>query len=169
MSVAIWRIATARPGLPATDLSGNGAAIAGGRWNSPGKSFIYTSSTLSLACLEVLVHIRDPSLVPEYDYCRIDIPDDSLEQWPFEAGDARYQAILKSEMLSREIADRWLDGSSNLSLWERFRPVLEVPSAVVRQEWNYLINPRHPRYFEVEWSPPSRFEFEPRLLDPLLR
>jgi len=143
--------------------------LRGGRWNSLGKGVIYTSSTLSLACLEVLVHIRDPYLVPEFDYCRIDIPADSVERWPFEAGDARYQAILESEVLSREFADRWLDGSSNLSLPERFRPVLKVPSVVVRQELNYLINPRHPRFFEVEWSFPSRFEFEPRLLDPLLR
>ena len=145
-----------------------GASLRGGRWNSPGRGVIYTSSTLSLACLEVLVHIRDPYLVPEFNYCRIDIPDDCVERWPFGADNARSQALLDSEVLSRELVDRWLDGLS-LFYRERLRPVLAVPSVVVRQEWNYLIDPLHPRYSEAQWSSPLKFQFEPRLLHPSLR
>lgn len=90
-----------------------GAMLRGGRWNSPGNGVIYTSATLSLACLEVLVHIRDPYLVPHLNYCRIEFPNHCVERWPFEADTARSQAILDSEVLSREFADGWLGGASS--------------------------------------------------------
>lgn len=154
-----------------------GARLRGGRWNSPGNGVIYTSATLSLACLEVLVHIRDLYLVPDLNYCRIEFPNHCVERWPFEADTARSQAILDSEVLSREFADGWLGGRvvgkpayfKFLADAEGSGPVLAVPSVVVRQEWNYLINPSHRLYSKIRWSAPLKFRIESRLLDPLLR
>ena len=134
-----------------------GAKLRGGRWNSPGNGVIYTSSTLSLACLEVLVHIRDPYLVPDLNYCRIEFPNHCVERWPFEADTARSQAILDSEVLSREFADGWLGGEG-----EGSGPVLAVPSVVARQEWNYPINPSYRLYSKIRWSSPLKFRIERR-------
>jgi RES domain-containing protein len=53
-----------------------GAKLHGGRWSSPGNEVLYASSTLALACLEVLVHIRDVGLIPtDYIFCEIDVPE----------------------------------------------------------------------------------------------
>jgi RES domain-containing protein len=52
-----------------------GAKLHGGRWNSPGLAVLYASSTLALACLETLVHIRDVDLMPsDYVFCEIEVP-----------------------------------------------------------------------------------------------
>src|SRR3954451_17638705 len=95
-----------------------GAKRWGGRWNSPGEEVIYTSDSLSLACLEVLVHIRDPYFVPTCTYCVIDIPES--ETPAIEAAYSRYwgptalssnrssgKAMLQVESLSRVHGDFW--------------------------------------------------------------
>jgi RES domain-containing protein len=59
-----------------------GAKLHGGRWNSPGHEVLYASSTLSLACLEVLVHIRDVGLIPtDYVYCEVEVPEVLVTPW----------------------------------------------------------------------------------------
>ena len=60
----------------ATALSGEGARLNGGRWNSPGLPAVYTSSSLSLATLEVLVHLEDPELLANlFSWFPLEIPD----------------------------------------------------------------------------------------------
>ena len=83
------------------------------------------------------------------DYCRIEFPDHCVERWPF-ADTARSQAILDSEVLSREFGDGWLRGRvvgkpgylKFLADGKGSGPVLAVPSVVVRQEWNYPDQPQ---------------------------
>ena len=71
----VWRIATASPVYAADDLSGEGARLTGGRWNSPGMALLYTSSTIALAVLETVVHLSSGGLPLNRYLIRIDIPD----------------------------------------------------------------------------------------------
>jgi RES domain-containing protein len=150
----VWRIARA----PYQVLDGEGARLNGGRWNSEGKAVVYTSATLSLAALEYLVHI-EPLLAPD-DLVAIEIslPDEQSlgtdvapEQFP--AGD--WQQYPAPEWQA-QLGDMWVDDST--FLW------LAVPSAVVPQEYNILINPAHPRMVDVRVVSRRSFSFDKRLV-----
>lgn len=119
---------------------------------------IYASDTLSLAALEYLVHV-EPSLAPsDLVAIEIELPDDDrlgarVDADEFPPGDWQAYPAPKWEA---ELGDLWLaDGSF---LW------LAVPSAVVPQEHNILINPRHPRMSDVRVVSTRAFAFDRRLL-----
>lgn len=140
-----------------------GSALRGGRWNSVGTHMIYASSR-ALACLEVLVHVRNPAAMPAYHYCEIGIPKEFISR--LEESEAT--AVPASEILSREFGDRWV--REGIHYYNRPRPehqhrgVLEVPSVVIPQEMNYLINPNHAHFPKLHWFVPEPFIFDPRLL-----
>jgi RES domain-containing protein len=155
-----------------------GAKRRGGRWNSPGFGVLYAASSISLACLEILVHIRDTTIIPDYVYSEVDIPDALVKPWT--ENEPRTEAILTSTVLSREFGDFWLQrpiriGSTDPAHATRLRrdvgdvPVHQVPSVVVPPEWNYLINPAHADFGELAWSEPKVFRIDRRLIDPALR
>jgi len=83
-----------------------GALLRGGRWNSPGNAVLYCASSLSLACLEYLVHVRDPANLPTLIYSEIEIEAGDIDPWVFDP--ERTEAILQSLVLSREIGDEWI-------------------------------------------------------------
>ena len=84
-----------------------GAKLHGGRWNSPNYPVLYASSTLALACLEVLVHIRDVGLVPtDYVFCEVEVPDALISPWTLSGEEAL--AKIESPVLSREYGDLWI-------------------------------------------------------------
>ncbi|MBV9940093.1 MAG: RES family NAD+ phosphorylase [Acidobacteriaceae bacterium] len=148
-----------------------GARKRGGRWNSPGKAMLYAASSLSLACLEILVHLRDPANLPDFIYSEIKIPTDEIRFWSWPESET--PLLLESENLSRDIGDRWLNGHSPALTQPNYAdnsaPALQVPSVVVPQEHNILINPEHPRFLRLIWSDPKPFRIDPRLVDPSLR
>ncbi len=139
---------------------------------------LYAASSISLACLEILVHIVDTTIIPEFVYSEIDVPDALFKPWTENEG--RTEAILSSAVLSRECGDFWLQrpvktGSTDPTHGTRLRrdvgdvPVQQVPSAVVPPEWNYLINPAHDDFGELAWSEPKVFRIDQRLINPSLR
>jgi RES domain-containing protein len=131
----------------------------------------YAASSLSLACLETLVHLRDPANLPDFVYAEINIPAEEIAGWSRPEWETL--PILESEELSREMGDCWLGGQSlafmQLEHLGVSVPVIEVPSIVIPQERNYLINPEHPRFSRLIWSAPKPFRIDPRLIDPELR
>lgn len=135
----------------ANALDGEGAARAGGRWNSPGRRVVYSSATLSLALLEILVHM-DPLFLDEvYAAVRVEIPDDAIrtveELLPgWESAEPAF--------LSR-LGDGWISRQDSLAI--------SVPSAIVGRERNILINPAHPRFDDLVASPPEPFAIDARL------
>jgi RES domain-containing protein len=162
-----------------------GARLHGGRWNSPGHEMLYASSTLALACLEVLVHIRDVGLMPtDYVYCEVEVPEDLVSPWNLMGEEALGK--IESPVLSREFGDRWITktiaDASNLyedylrSLspkerevmskveWAIATPVQTVPSVIIPREMNYLISPVHPQFQQLAWGDPQPFRFDPRLI-----
>jgi RES domain-containing protein len=73
-----WRIVKSRHAGTAFD--GEGAGLYGGRWNSPGTRMVYTSSTISLAVLEVLVHLQEASLLSSYSLLSVSFDDAFVER-----------------------------------------------------------------------------------------
>ena len=148
----VWRLA--RAVHPALD--GEGARRVGGRWNAPGVPVAYTSSHLSLAALEVLVH-TDPALLPrDLTAFEIDVPDD-LAVERVEAGTLPDEWVQAAESEAcREAGAGWIDAGRSA--------VLVVPSAIVPVETNVLLNPRHAGAGRVRVTARRPFAFDPRLV-----
>lgn len=135
------------------DLSGNGARLFGGRWNKKGLEALYTSSSISLSLLEVLVNAHDISSLQSLSLMRIEIPE-HLED-----------SVYKTDKLK----DGWhLDfdytnwiGSEFLQKNEHL--YLQCPSAVVFEEHNFMLNPMHKDYKKIRLLPSNNFEFDKRL------
>ena len=138
MSVSVWRIATDTPAYEAHDLSGKGAELKGGRWNRAGRPVVYAATNIALACLETVVHLNQAGLPLNRFLVRIDVPDGvwaarrTLRVADLAVG---WSAIPEGKV-SLDVGDAWLvAGNSALLL---------VPSAIVPEEMNVLINVRHP-------------------------
>jgi len=134
----IWRIATQGPSWRADDLSGNGSAGDPGRWNSHGVLVVYCSSSIALCCLETLVHVGGDAGLPLQRWLvAIDVP---TEQWQqrtrLNPPDLPCWDATPSGVASSDWGDRWLASQRSL--------LAEVPSVIVPEESNLLINPRHP-------------------------
>jgi RES domain-containing protein len=108
-----------------------GGRLHSGRWNSPGNGVLYAASTLALACLEVLVHIRDVGLIPaDYTFCEVDVPEALIGRWTL-TGEAAL-AKIESPVLSREYGDAWFRRTMRLPYREAFLKFLpdEIEAAV---------------------------------------
>ena len=136
-------------------LDGEGARLAGGRWNSPGRAAVYASSRLSLAALELLVHTDVPLVPPDLVAFEIEIPD-TLEVESVALGDLPKDWRQPGHLACRSIGDTWLA--------EERTAVLRVPSAVVPEEMNSVINPRHRAATAIHVVGRRKFAFDSRLL-----
>jgi RES domain-containing protein len=149
--LTVWRIVTARHA--ATAFSGEGARLHGGRWNPPGVPVVYTTGTLSLATLEMLVqdgkllanYVVIPAMIPtRLKIERIEL-DDLPEDW----------RSTESRERLRDIGAEWIKRASSA--------VLAVPSAVIPTEINYLLNTLHPSFLKIVIGDPQEFETDLRL------
>lgn len=148
----VWRIA--REVYQALD--GEGARLNGGRWNSEGVAVVYASTTLALAALEYLVHV-DPEDVPgDLVAMRIEVPDD----------------LPGDRIAASDLPEDWNAGPDHPACarsgdaWakEARAVLLRVPSAIVPEEENVLINPRHRDAGRIVVGHVRPFAFDPRLL-----
>ena len=147
----VWRLAR----LAHVKLDGEGARLAGGRWNSRDRAAVYTSSRLSLAALELLVHTDVPLVPTDLVACEIEIPDDIAID-SVDPAELPNDWRLPGHLGCRAIGDKWLD--------EGRTAVLRVPSAVVPEEWNYIVNPKHREAKRIEVVRRRKFSFDSRLL-----
>jgi len=137
------------------DLSGAGARLYGGRWNSKGLAAVYTGSSRSLAALEALAHIPQKNLPSNLCIAAIHIPEDiSIKTISVKNLPEGWRSIPILAAL-QEIGDRWLK--------EKKQAVLRVPSVIIPEEWNYLINPLHADAHRIRIKNVSYFIFDERL------
>jgi RES domain-containing protein len=115
---------------------------------------LYCASTLSLACLEALVHVSIDELPPDYVYSIAEVPVSSGVETA-----AWAHGFLNDEKRTREAGREWADSRRTLAL--------EVPSVIIQIEFNVLLNPGHPDFEAVKWSQPVPFVFDQRLLSRL--
>jgi RES domain-containing protein len=142
----------------AQDLSGDGARQYGGRWNNKGTGLIYTAASRSLAAFEALVHMSQPDFLIGRKIVSIGIP----------------KSIIPKLIDLSELPKDWYKYPPPFALadlgtaWAVCRGslLLQVPSAVVRQEFNVLINPRHPDMKFVKIVDIEDFKFDDRLSPP---
>ena len=137
MTVVVWRIATITPDYGADDLAGAGAKKTGGRWNRPGLPVLYCASTRALAALETVVHLAADALPLNRYLVQIGIPKkvfDARETLTATTAPVGWDA-LPVGIISLDFGDKWLTSKRSA--------VIEVPSIVVPEESNILINPEH--------------------------
>jgi RES domain-containing protein len=152
-----WRIATDTPHYSADDLTGAGAKVTGGRWNSKGNAMLYCASTIALANLETVVHLAAGTLPLNRYLVRLDIPDAvwmAKQELTYRNAPVGWDA-LPAGLASIAYGDAWLANSSSA--------VLCVPSIVVPEEQNILINPSHPDAKLIVATKLRRWEYDPRL------
>jgi RES domain-containing protein len=149
--LTVYRIVKARHARSV--LSAEGARVSRGRWHLPGQSVVYTSGSLALAAIETFVHLEEDGLRARFVYFRIEI--------------AHSVAIERPRRLPRNWrAEPPEFGSMNYGS-TRLRglrsAVLEVPSAIVPSEKNYLLNPGHADFRKIRAARAVRFTFDPRM------
>lgn len=141
-------------GIYANDISGEGAWLAGGRWNTQGIRVLYTSQHISLSILEILVKADKLTAPHNYSIVSIELPDD------------KNHTVLELSRLklnwqqhvnyTQWIGDQFINNRESL--------VLKVPSAIVPQEHNFLVNPLHTAFKKVKIVSVELLGLDKRLL-----
>jgi RES domain-containing protein len=139
----------------ANDLSGRGAEMAGGRWNSKGTPMLYCGETRALCTTEIAVHTPLGNIPLDYMLITIEVPDtvkiDLLEKPNLPAD---WKALPHAHA-TQLIGDAFITAN-------KFS-VLKVPSVVVPGEYNYLLNPLHPDFKTATVVSIEPFDFDERL------
>ena len=138
------------------DLTGDGSRLYGGRWNRKGTALVYTSETRALAALEYLVHGPMALAPPDLSILRIDVPDDIKVKTIDPTTLPRNWRAYPPPQALPAMGTKW--ALANRAL------LLRVPSAVVEDEFNVLINPSHPEFKRIRPRRPERFVLDQRLL-----
>jgi RES domain-containing protein len=155
--VVVWRIAADTPEYDAADLTGLGARLSVGRWNRRGTPLVYASSSRALTCLETVVHLGGGAPLPLNRYLvQIQVPDDLwAARVAFEeAGHVGWDA-LPAGRVSIDWGTRWVHGLESL--------LADVPSVVVPEERNVLINPLHSDLRRLAARKVRRWTYDGRL------
>ncbi|WP_373519801.1 RES family NAD+ phosphorylase [Pricia sp.] len=137
------------------DLSGDGAAKNGARWNNKGEKMLYTASSRSLAMAEVAVHVPFGILPIDYFIVSIELPKIEpivISEEYLEGSDWKSHP---PSPFTQIVGDGFLKENSSL--------VMAVPSVVAAGEFNYLINPNHKDFHKVKVIDIQPFKFDPRL------
>ena len=138
-----------------TAFDGVGSKRAGGRWNTPGHAVVYTSEHPAVATLELLVHLKRAQLLRDhYSMIAAEVPDALVRSLDLNALPEGWNAP-EEGTASTAIGDAWFG--------ERVSVALRVPSAVMRGQFNVLLNPLHPDWPQVRVYNAEPFIFDPRL------
>lgn len=147
-----WRLVKERHAENAFD--GEGARLYGGRWNSPGQRVVYTSGSLALAALETLVHLDSAVALPRFLAFSVQLQAEDISNARLPATYS-FNGTLPDLETTRAIGDAWLAEGRFLAL--------SVPSAIVPQESNLLLNPLHPHFPRLLIAAPVAFAVDGRL------
>lgn len=137
------------------EFSGKGAAIFGNRWNSKGVEMVYTADSRALAMAEVAVYLTVATLPKEYVIMMIQIPKEILIEElnvnVLKEGWNNYPQLKATQ----NIGDQFIDNGKYC--------VLKVPSAVVKGDFNYILNPNHEDFRKIKIIEIEDFPFDKRM------
>jgi RES domain-containing protein len=149
---SLWRVVKSKHA--ATAFDGKAAQRFGGRWNSRGHRAVYASGTKSLAVLEVLVHLDVGRPLPRLVAFTFAV-DATLIDRLAAAQLPRQWRTSRGLLATQQIGDQWLASGRALAL--------AVPSTIVPEELNYVLNPAHPAFARLRFGPSIPFLLDPRL------
>lgn len=147
----LWRLVKTKYAQNAFD--GEGARLHGGRWNSPGTRVAYASDSSALAVLEVLVNLKDESLLSAYSLVTATIPDKLVSSLDRKILPPNWKSSPVPPAV-QAIGDEWANSKTSLAL--------RVPSAIVDHSYNILINPAHREFARFEITTLDRYDFDRR-------
>jgi RES domain-containing protein len=156
-TVHLWRIGTDTPDFQADDMTGKGAQTTGGRWNRIGTPVVYAASNIALATLETLVHFDTMDLPINRILVRLDVPGDlwAARKVMTAATAPVGWEVQPAGMVSLNTGEAWLAAGQEA--------LFEVPSAIVPEESNVLVNPRHPDSRRIGVVRTRVFRYDARL------
>ena len=161
----VWRLVKHRH--IATAFDGEGARLYGGRWNSRGTPMVYLSASLSLAALELFVHLSAEDARLQLAAIPVSLP----------AGIAIDQANIKDlpkgwrsepptdacKAFGSDWANAGGNADTNAGAKSGGAALLRIPSVIVPREFNYLANPRHPAFAQLTPQTAEPFGFDDRM------
>lgn len=155
-SIAVWRIAKETAEFRADDMTGGGAYAFGGRWNSKNVHVTYASSSIALASLETLAHIGDDIEARNRFLVQIKIPPAVWARREIVKISSLPKTWLSEPagMGSISVGDKWLAKCASA--------LLQVPSVIVHEEHNILINPAHPDSKNIQTKVVRQFFYDSR-------
>jgi RES domain-containing protein len=151
--IEAWRIVKRR--LADVAFDGEGARIFGGRWNSPGVSVVYTAETRALATLEVLAALRSVSALEPFVLIPVTFDENLVERINVAALPARWRESPPTREI-QALGDQWAQ--------EGRSAVLKVPSVVIPEEFNYVLDPAHPDFRLIQRGESSDLQLDTRLV-----
>jgi len=150
--IQIFRIGDERHPL----WDGTGAALVGGRWNSPGRQAIYGSLSYACAMLEILAHASIGRIPATHCFLIASAPDEvAVERQDASTLPAGWDA--EDSSIARLFGDKWLE--------EARSAVLVIPSVVAKLEWNVLVNPLHADSAKLIISDQEKVVWDRRLFE----
>lgn len=149
MNLKVWRIS--KPGHGKASPNGTGAH----RWNSPGTPIIYAAESRALAALEMLCHLDGRELVEPYVLIEIGISESLVRTIEQSSLPQNWRADPSPPELKR-VGDEWIRRAEC--------PVLRVPSALLPDEHNFLLNTQHEDFGRLNFGEPVPFRFDPSLI-----
>ena len=153
MPLTLWRLVKARHAVNAFD--GEGARRYGGRWNERGTPIVYLGGTLSLAALETFVHLTAADARIAFSAIEVRVPDDmEVSSLALDTLPENWRQEPPPEQ-TKALGTAWATREDSL--------LLRVPSVIVPNEWNYLLNPSHHAFRQLEILPPMPFGFDERM------
>jgi len=149
--VRVWRVCSKRH----QRFDGEGARRYGGRWNHAGTPVVYTSGSLSLAALELFVHVDIDIASADLVAIQVDVPDSiAIDTIKIESLPKNWRRYPAPEAL-KDIGTAWGAKASTA--------ILAVPSSVIPEERNYLLNPAHRDFKRIRIRKPMPFHFDARM------
>lgn len=138
----------------AGDITGTGAKLYGGRWNEKGTAVVYFASSRAMALMELLVHLRPQDLDRNYAIAVFEVPDNKIYKVSLELLPTDWKSDENKPALAK-LCKRFIDEGKYL--------LMEVPSVLVEEESNYVLNPSHTDAARIKLISQRPFSFDHRL------
>jgi RES domain-containing protein len=150
--VTVWRLCARQKAEAA--FTGNGAYRRGGRWNLPRTRVVYCAESRALAAMEILVHVEDMEDLAQLEWraMAVTLPWEAIERpdrFPSSWGKYPYSPA------TQKFGSAWAHAGRTVAL--------QVPSAVVPGEFNFLLNPEHEMFARLKIAPAEPFRFDSRI------